>query len=163
MKTGDAADGRRQSRSAGVGLEGAKVMRRSMKIIVLAGALIAVSSAKAAQAQVIEAMKFRTTFPFTAGHTNFPAGMYTVRPLDLTTGVMEITNVKGGAKFIVVLNAGIKTNEKVSDEVVFKKNGDSYVLSEIRDGAEHSGVEVLQDKAQRNEEPGAHHHYGHQS
>jgi hypothetical protein len=127
------------------------------KIAAVAGAaVVTVFSAAGAQAQVFEQLKFSTTFAFSAGHSNLPPGTYTIRPLDMTTGVMELTSDSGAtSRFIVVTPAGLKGNEKTGDEVVFKKSGDTYVLTEIRDGAEGTGVDLAQVKL---EEPGARHH-----
>jgi hypothetical protein len=131
-------------------------MKKSIGAIAVTAALVAVFGAGRAQAQVLETLKFKTTFPFTAGHTTFPAGSYTVRPLGIGTDILEISNSNGSStSLITVQAAGAKDPEKMGDEVIFKKQGDSYVLSQIWDSAERAGVETMPAKT---EEPHQHHH-----
>jgi hypothetical protein len=106
-----------------------------------------------ASAQVDEPIKFKTTFPFTAGQTQFPAGSYTVRPLEIGNGVMEISN-GSEARYFVVEPTGPSRHGSTKDEIVFRKSGETYVLTQIWDGAERSGVQTL---------PSSAHVHGHRS
>ena len=126
-------------------------MSRLTRVLAIAGMLAAVFGVARADAQMIEPLRFTTTFAFTAGGTTFPAGTYTVRPTEADPTVLEITNVNGSqTKIFTVEPAGSRPDQKIDDEVVFKKQGDQYTLSEIWDGAEQVGVEAMP--------PSTHHH-----
>ncbi len=119
-------------------------MSRLTRAILVAGILAAVCGATRANAQMVEALRFTTTFTFTAGGETFPAGTYTIRPMELDPTVLEITNVKGTRTTLFTVEpAGSHANQKIEDEVVFKKQGDQYTLSQIWDGAEQVGVEAM--------------------
>jgi hypothetical protein len=123
-------------------------MKKSIGAVALT-AFVAVLGASRAQAQVVEPLKFTTTFSFMAGQTTFPAGTYTVRPLGDGTDVVEISNANGSStKFVIVEAAGVKDPYRTPDEVIFKKQGDTYVLSQIWDAAEREGVQTMPVKGQ---------------
>jgi len=102
---------------------------------------IAACSARA-EAQVFEPLKFHTSFPFTVARMTFPAGTYTIRPIEMDPYVLEISDGRS-SKFLEVESAGAPVNMKAEDGVLFNKVGDQYVLSEIWDAAEHAGVEPV--------------------
>jgi hypothetical protein len=132
-------------------------MSRFIRAIVVAGILAAVVGATRANAQMVEPLRFTTTFAFTAGGATFPAGTYTIRPMDIDPTVLEITNASGTqTKIFIVEPAGSKTNQKIDDEVVFKRQGDQYTLSQIWDGADQVGVEAMPPSATHHR----HHHLG---
>jgi hypothetical protein len=109
--------------------------------------LTALLGATAAHAQVTEAVHFKTAFPFTVGNTTYPAGTFTVKPADDGDySVLEISN----GKITTLLEVEPETagaNQRVKDEVVFNKYGDQYVLSDIWDQADQSGVHAQPSKA----------------
>jgi hypothetical protein len=123
-------------------------MNRITRAVVNTGALVAGVAAMAtigavrADAQVFEPLKFQTTFPFSVAQIDLPAGSYTIRPLDLHPEVIEISN-GSTSKFLIVEPAVSPSRAKPDDEVVFTKQGDRYVLSEIWDGSEQAGVEPI--------------------
>jgi hypothetical protein len=122
-------------------------MSRITRTVVTTGMMMAaVGVGRIASAQVDEPIKFTTTFPFTAGRTQFPAGSYTVRPLEIGNGVMEISN-GSEARYFVVESTGPARHGSAKDEIVFKKSDEHYVLSQIWDGAEGSGVQTVPAKA----------------
>src|SRR5262245_1692955 len=133
------------------------VMKKSIGALAVTAALAAVFGASRAQAQVVEPLKFTTTFSFTAGHATFAPGTYTIRPLGDGTDVVEIQKVSGSAtKFVIVESAGVKNPDRSPDEVVFKKQGDNSVLTQISDAAERQGVETMPLK---NQEPHPNRHH----
>jgi hypothetical protein len=133
-------------------------MRTFMRTIVITGAVVAaVGVGRAASAQVNEAIKFTTTFPFTVGKTTFPAGAYTVRPLESDQGVMVISNGRD-TKLLDVVPTGTAAKQPVKDEVVFRKEPAGYVLSQIWDAAEGSGVQTVASKVEAHTHR---HHYPH--
>jgi hypothetical protein len=133
-------------------------MRTFMRTIVITGAVVAaVGVGRTANAQVNEAIKFTTTFPFSAGNTTFPAGAYTVRPLENDHSVMLISNGTN-MKLLDVIPTGTAAKQPVKDEVVFRKEPAGYVLSQIWDAADGSGVQTIPSKAEGHTHP---HHYAH--
>lgn len=121
-------------------------MSRITRALVVAGAIATVIGGVRADAQVLEPLRFQTTFPFTVAQMTFPAGKYTVSPMEMDPYTLQISDGKT-TKFIEVESAGTPSNAKGTvkpgDEVLFKKEGDVYVLSKIWDAAERSGVEPI--------------------
>jgi len=138
-------------------MESMKSTKKRLAGIVIAGALATVFGAARADAQITETLKFTTTFPFTIGHMSFPAGTYTIRPAELETAVMEISNGLT-TKFLPVEPTGERLNDRSPDEIIFKKQGDTYVLSRVWDAAEHAGVEPVSSAS--NVDQKRHHHLG---
>jgi hypothetical protein len=116
-------------------------MKRFAKTVVLAGILGVTAGVAAANAQVTEPMRFKTTFPFTVGNKTFPAGSYTVRPLEGAMDVMEISN--GSSTVFFNVNPTGTRHEPVKDEVVFTKHGNEYALQTIWDAADLAGVSTV--------------------
>jgi hypothetical protein len=119
-------------------------MRSITRALVGVGAAVLVIGSVRADAQVMEPLRFQTTFPFTVEQMNFPAGHYTIRPVDdLDPFILEISDGKT-TKILEVESAGGPSDGSrminPDDEVVFTKIGDRYVLREIWDAAERSGV-----------------------
>jgi hypothetical protein len=111
--------------------------------------LMGLAGAAAASAQVTETIEFQTTFPFTVGNTTFPAGSFSVKPADDTDQtVMELSNGTTTA-LIVVEPQSADVNDRVKDEVVFNKYGDQYVLSQIWDAADQTGVRTETSVAEK--------------
>jgi hypothetical protein len=127
-------------------------MKRLIQTVLATGAVVFIAGVSAAHAQVLETMKFSTTFPFTVGHKSFPAGNYTVRPLEGALDVMEISNGTSTTYFAV--NPAEPRQLPTKDQVTFTKHGDEYALTRIWDSAEVSGVTPIQPKA-----ASMHHHH----
>jgi hypothetical protein len=119
-------------------------MSRLIQATIVGGMLAVIVGAARADAQVVEPLRFTTTFAFAAGGATFPAGTYTIRPMEVDPTVLEIANERGTkTRILVVEPAGSRLNQKIDDEVVFKKQGDQYTLTQIWDGAEQVGVETV--------------------
>jgi hypothetical protein len=122
-----------------------KIGVRTLLFVMLTGLV----GATAASAQVTETMQFKTTFPFTVGNTTFPAGSFTVKPAD--DGDNTVLEISSG-KTVALLEVEPETmgpNQQVRDEVVFKKYGDQYVLCDIWDQADGSGVHAQTSRAEQ--------------
>ena len=116
-------------------------MKAWIRTTIFALGMIGAVAVGTAQAQLTDPIRFTTTFPFAVGHVTLPAGSYTVRPLDDMLGVMAISNGRR-TEFFDTMDAGVRNPAKVKDEVVFRKTGDQYVLSEILDASDRGGVEI---------------------
>src|SRR5262245_56313097 len=127
-------------------------MKRLIQTILATGAVVLIAGASAAQAQVLETIKFSTTFPFTVGNKSLPAGNYTVRPMEGALDVMEISNGTSTTYFAV--NPAEPRPLPTKDQVTFTNQGEGYALTRIWDSAEVSGVTPIEPKA-----PPMHHHH----
>jgi hypothetical protein len=121
------------------------MIRRPLLTLILLGAIVPVT----AGVQIINRVTFSTTFPFTAGNTKFPAGSYSIRPLDDDSEIMEISSADGkiSALFETMTTELPRTPSK--GEVIFKKYGDSYVLSEIYEPGSKTGAMTIKSHAER--------------
>jgi hypothetical protein len=117
-----------------------KITPYAIRTVVAAGALVLVSSG-AANAQLLDNMKFTTSFPFMIGKQQLPAGAYTVTPLPQDNALLQISN---GHDSVLVLteNESPRVQPK-HDEVTFIKRGDTYIMRGIWDSGTISGVELL--------------------
>lgn len=99
--------------------------------------------------QITNRISFSTSFPFTVGNTKFPPGSYSIRPLDEDEEIMEITTADGktSAMFETMMAQVPRTPSK--GEVVFKKYGENYVLSEIYEPGSKIGVMTIKTHAER--------------
>jgi len=120
----------------------------SMKTIVrsaLVATGLVIASAGAANAQLVNTMKFTTTFPFMVGHTSLPAGAYTVTPLEGDHSVMEISN--GHTSVLMATESDSPKVAPRQDAVTFVKRGDTYLLREIWDASTSTGAEAIPSHA----------------
>jgi hypothetical protein len=94
-----------------------------------------------ARAQLPEAMRFKTIFPFVVGNTELPAGTYTIQRLGdeqfvyLVKGQKSVileTNLAGNAP-ATVLNPD-------KGEVIFQRVGDTLVMQEVWDPIDGTGI-----------------------
>jgi hypothetical protein len=108
----------------------------------LAVTLFAIAAPAAARAQMVEPMKFTTTFDFTAGRTHFGAGTYVARPLDGDPTVVCIQNEHGGPTAMLVGIDDIPRHDPVRSEVRFVREGSGLVLKSLWDASSGEGVEV---------------------
>jgi len=115
-------------------------MKRAIRLMGFA-MLAGLASVATAQAQVTVRMEFDTSFAFSAGNATFPAGHFTIRPVDDNEQtVLELSNGIVTTLVVVQPQSG-KVNDPVKDIVVFNKyGGDQYVLSEIWDSADQAGA-----------------------
>lgn len=112
-------------------------------------ATLGLLASRAAQAQLADYLTFRTTFPFVVGNTTMPAGSYSIRRVDdnqtlyLVSGPRSVFlqgNTTGRAPAI---GPG-------SDEVIFNRFGDQFVMSEVWEGDASTGiVSAIKDKGER--------------
>lgn len=115
--------------------------------LVLAAALLAVAGVGTANAQVLDKMTFKTSFPFVVGNTTLPAGSYTLAPVDDDPSVLEVSN---GKVSVVLETEGERPNPMPSkDEVTFNKYGNAYVLHEIFDADSQTGAVIVPSRAEK--------------
>jgi hypothetical protein len=99
-----------------------------------------------ASAQIGETVEFTTSFPFTAGYATMPAGSYTITPDDDSPLVLRLSGAHTSV-FVETQNAE-PTQIPSKTEVVFKRYGDRYVLTEIWIEGSKEGAETLSVEAE---------------
>jgi hypothetical protein len=94
-----------------------------------------------ARAQLPEAMKFKTIFPFVVGNTELPAGTYTIQRLGDEQFVYE---VKGQKSVLLQTNLVSDAPPTVLNpdkgEVIFQRVGDTLVMQEVWDPIDGTGI-----------------------
>ena len=116
----------------------------------------ALLAGRPAQAQLAEYMTFRTTFPFIVGNARMPAGAYAIRRTDESQAVYLVS---GPRSVFLVANPTSRppSIDPAKDEVIFQKFGDQFVMSEVWEGDESTGiVSTMKYKGERvasNEQP----------
>ena len=118
--------------------------------LVAAGLLMV--SAGTANAQLTTTMKFTTSFPFMVGHRSMPAGAYTVTPMEGDHSLLEFSN--GHTSVLLLTEKDSPGGPPRQDEVIFAKQGDTYVLREVWDASTSTGAEAIEPHATQT----THHH-----
>jgi hypothetical protein len=108
----------------------------------LALALVTAALPAVARAQMVEEMKFTTTFAFMAGKTHFSPGTYVARPLDGDPTVVEIKGEHGGPTALLVGLGDIPKRDPQMSGVTFVREGQTLVLKRIWDESSGEGVDV---------------------
>jgi hypothetical protein len=131
---------------AATGEQEEQFMRMTTRFV-LAAVFLSAAGAATANAQVIDPMTFKTTFPFVAENTTLPAGDYTVTPLDDDPSILKLSN--GKVSVLLETEGDRATRTPSKTEVIFNKYGDTYVLHEIVDPAAEGGVVMLPARAEK--------------
>lgn len=118
-------------------------MRTPVRFALIAS-LFAIGAPAIASAQIIEPMKFTTSFSFTAGKTHFGPGAYVARPLDGDPSVVCIQNEHGGPTALLVGIGETPKRDPLKSEITFVREGGQLVLKSLWDESSGEGVEVPQ-------------------
>jgi hypothetical protein len=113
--------------------------------LILLGAIVPVTVG----VQISNRVTFKTTFPFTVGNTKFPAGSYSIEPMDDNREMMEITSADGKISAMFETTPTELPSTPSKGEVVFKRYGDNYVLSEIYEPGSKTGAISIKSHAER--------------
>jgi hypothetical protein len=97
--------------------------------------------------QFVPAVEFTTSFPFTVGNTNVPAGSYSIRQDDDNPKVLELTGGRTAVLFEAENPQARQTPSKT--EVVFNRYGDSYVLKSVWVEGSDMGYETIGAEGER--------------
>jgi hypothetical protein len=117
-------------------------MKKTMLyLFVLVGAILVGGSLKA-QAQLPYAVDATIPFQFHAGGAEFPAGDYTIRPVDQNDSLLEIRTADGKQAALFETEQSELNDTQKKDELIFNHVGDDYFLSEVVDGDDGVGAEV---------------------
>jgi hypothetical protein len=118
-------------------------------LLILSGLICLIGSATVIAQQFNDRVAFTTTFPFTVGNATLPAGKYTVRSLEDETSVMEVSGVNTPTSVMLEVEPTTSEQPHNKSEVVFKKYGDKYVLSEVWQNGSTAGALAVKSRAEQ--------------
>ena len=121
-------------------------MTSLVRSIGIAGGILMLAGVQNASAQIVNPVEFTTSFPFTVGNTNVPAGSYTIRQDDDNPAILELT---GGHTSAVPEDNTQARETPAKTEVVFKRYGDGYVLKDIWLAGSNDGAETIALEGER--------------
>ena len=107
------------------GLDYSILPRRTRTIVLRAAAFIAaaiLAAAVPARAQLVDTLKFHTSFPFLIGKTTMPAGAYTITPMQGDNSLRRLSN--GQSSVLVFTENDSPRHPPKNDEVTFTRQGD---------------------------------------
>jgi hypothetical protein len=86
----------------------------------------------------------KVPFAFTVGTAHVPAGTYTVTR-KFGTNVVMISNVRTGAAVLALGN--VESPSKITQKLIFHRDGSHYTLTEIWGAAGSNGMAILAPRA----------------
>jgi len=99
---------------------------------------------------VIRLDNSRGTLDFTAGHTIFPAGKYTIRPAGSNTnGVIRITSEDDKASGVLLTSSAQSVQSRDETVVIFHRYGDQYFLFQVWAVGDTIGLEIPKSSMER--------------
>jgi hypothetical protein len=121
-------------------------MKSSVRSMAIA-AFVLLAGVHQASAQVTGSIEFTTTFPFSVGYGNVPAGTYTIRPDDDDPSILMLA---GGRVGVLFLTESVEAREMpAKSEIVFKRYGDGYVLKDVWMQGSNTGAEAIVAEAEK--------------
>jgi hypothetical protein len=102
-----------------------------------------------APAQIVNGLKFTTSFGFYAGNTKFPAGTYTVSASNYGDTILMIESATGThAGYIEYIQTDTEAGHASSD-VTFKKYGTVDFLDRVWVAGQQFGMQLEQTKVEK--------------
>lgn len=119
--------------------------------------LIGVVGLGTARAQITMPVNFTTTFPFTVGRTNLPAGSYTIRPVgpENTDQALLISGTSNHKGVMFLTERTSSTTPAKESDISFVRYGDHYFLHNVEISGEEDGAEAVPTRDEARE---AHEH-----
>jgi hypothetical protein len=120
---------------------------KSLAVVMLAVSVMSLT----ARAQSSAELKANIPFSFVIGNQTLPAGEYTVRYVNQSSGksALLFKSVGGGTSRIVNMNAAQASRAEMKASLVFNQYGDSYFLSEVWTGGDQYGLSLPKSRAER--------------
>jgi hypothetical protein len=122
-------------------------MRSLIRSIGIASGILLLTGVQNASAQIDTSVEFTTSFPFTVGNTNVPAGSYSIRQDDDNPKILELTGGRTAVLFEAENPQARQTPSKT--EVVFNRYGDRYVLKSVWVEGSDIGYETTRAEGER--------------
>jgi hypothetical protein len=103
-----------------------------------------------AHAQIVGNLQVNVPFAFQAGDTKLPAGEYRVHMVENSElTVMEISTADGANSVLLQVRDAEANSTPAKSELIFNKNGNSYILAKVFDEGNASGSEVVGSSPER--------------
>jgi hypothetical protein len=115
-------------------------MTSLFRSIGIAGGILLLAGVQSASAQILDAVEFTTSFPFTVGNTTVPAGRYTITPDEDNPEILRLSGARTSVLF--EMDSAQAREAAPKTEVVFKRYGDGYVLKDIWVAGSDTGAEA---------------------
>jgi hypothetical protein len=124
------------------------MIRKALLVAGLVGLIVTASGS----AQITNQVAFSTSFPFSAGNATLPAGKYTIRPVEGEENLMEVSGVNTPTSVLLEVETATNPEPPKKSEVVFKKYGNNYVLSEIWEAGTPTGAAAVKSRVEQRHE-----------
>jgi hypothetical protein len=132
-----------------------KQILKAATILSLVVALTITFAAVPAAAESFGSIRVDVPFDFTAGHSVFAAGKYTIRPAGgYTNGVMLITSEDGKASALLSTHYAQSAQSRNESVVIFHRYGDQYFLFQLWAVGDTTGSEIPKSSLERQAESG---------
>jgi hypothetical protein len=120
-----------------------KQIKKAATILRLVVALTITFAAAPATADSFGSIIVDVPFDFTAGHSIFPAGKYTIRSAGSNTnGVIQIASEDGKASGVLLTGSAQSVQSKNETVVIFHRYGDQYFLFQVWAVGDTFGLEI---------------------
>src|SRR5262245_9809353 len=110
---------------------------------------LAVIGSSKTNVQITSSISLQTKFPFTVGNTKLPAGDYSIKQMENDPEIMEISSEDGKTAVLFEILSAKDSATPLRSEVIFRKYGDDYVLSEIYESGNNIGAIVPKSHTER--------------
>lgn len=118
-------------------------MKKYALVVLAAFTLLIAGSLNHAAAQIVGRIEADVPFPFYVGNTQLPAGRYEIkRVLPDNPDVLELRSKDGKTAVLIAGEAAQVTDPPSKTELIFKKFGNDFVLSQIFEAGTPIGVEL---------------------
>jgi hypothetical protein len=126
-----------------------KQILKAATILSFVVALTVTFAAVPAAADSFGSIRVDVPFEFSAGHSVFPAGKYTIRPAGVNTnGVIWITSEDGKAGLLLT-NSAESVQPKNETALIFHRYGDQYFLFQVWVVGDTLGREIPKSSMER--------------
>lgn len=125
---------------------------KSFAALLLAVSILSLTaSSLTAQAQSADQLKASIPFSFTIGNQTLPAGEYTVRYVNQSSGksALLFRSLDGRTSRIVNMNIAQSGRAEMKASLVFNQYGESHFLSEVWTGGDQYGLSLPKSRAER--------------
>jgi hypothetical protein len=126
-----------------------KQILKAATILSLVVALTITFVALPAAADSFGSIRVDVPFDFTADHSIFPAGKYTIRTVENTNGVIRITSEDGKASVFLSTHSAESVQSKDETVVIFHRYGDQYFLFQVWAVGDTIGSEIPKSSMER--------------
>jgi len=119
-------------------------MKTLLGKLVLFALVIMTMGVSVARAQIVTALDFKMTQPFTVGNTTLPPGSYSIRVVPGTDqSVIEIAAPSGKPSVMVDVNTAQPNGASGGSQLVFNKYNKVLALSEVFPGGGSTGYQLV--------------------